>query len=217
LNLTNTQGAFKQMLVGYVTNATNGFDKAYDGQSFDGNEFIDFYSINDDKNLTIQGRSLPFDKNDEVALGYSSTIEGAFSISIDQTDGILASEDVFIEDKTTNTIKNLKEGAYNFSTKAGSFNDRFVLRYKDKTLGIDDFDKTENQVLISKDKNELKIKSELESLKRITVFDLLGRKVFDKEVINSNEFSISNSTLNKQIVIVKVMLINGKVISKKVF
>ncbi|RDI56645.1 hypothetical protein DFR66_104211, partial [Flavobacterium glaciei] len=32
LNLTNTQGAFKQMLVGYVTNATNGFDKAYDGQ-----------------------------------------------------------------------------------------------------------------------------------------------------------------------------------------
>ncbi|MFV8365718.1 T9SS sorting signal type C domain-containing protein [Flavobacterium sp. XS1P27] len=216
LNLTNTQGAFKQMLVGYVTNATNGFDKAYDGQSFDGNEFVDFYSINDDKNLTIQGKALPFDKNDEVALGYSSTIEGAFSISIDKVDGILASEDVFIEDKTTNTIKNLKEGAYNFSTTAGSFNDRFVLRYKDKTLGTDDFDKTENQVLISKDKNELKIKSELESIKRITVFDLLGRKVFDKEAINSNEFSISNSTLNKQIVIVKVILTNGNVISKKV-
>ncbi|MFV8379899.1 T9SS sorting signal type C domain-containing protein, partial [Flavobacterium sp. LB3R33] len=216
LNLTNTQGAFKQTLLGYVTNATNGFDKAYDGQSFDGNEFVDFYSINDDKNLTIQGRALPFDKNDEVALGYSSTIEGAFSISIDKVDGILASEDVFIEDKTTNTIKNLKEGAYNFSTTAGSFNNRFVLRYKDKTLGTDDFDKTENQVLISKDKNELKIKSELESIKRITVFDLLGRKVFDKEAINSNEFSISNSTLNKQIVIVKVILTNGNVISKKV-
>lgn len=216
LNLTNTQGAFKQTLLGYVTNATNGLDKAFDGQSFDGNEFIDFYSINDNKNLTIQGRALPFDQNDEVALGYSSTIEGAFSISIDQTDGILASEDVFIEDKTTNTIKNLKEGAYNFSTTAGSFNDRFVLRYKDKTLGTDDFDKTENQVLISKDKNELKIKSELESIKRITVFDLLGRKIFDKEAVNSNEFRTSNITLNKQLVVVKVILTNGKVITKKV-
>ncbi|MGZ9734922.1 LamG-like jellyroll fold domain-containing protein [Flavobacterium sp. GNP002] len=216
LNLTNTQGAFKQTLLGYVTNATNGLDKAFDGQSFDGNEFIDFYSINDNKNLTIQGRALPFDQNDEVALGYSSTIEGAFSISIDQVDGVLTSEDVFIEDKTTNTIKNLKEGAYNFSTTAGSFNDRFVLRYKDRTLGTDDFDKTENQVLISKDKNELKIKSELESIKRITVFDLLGRKIFDKEAVNSNEFRTSNITLNKQLVVVKVILTNGKVITKKV-
>jgi hypothetical protein len=50
------------------------------------------------------------------------------------------------------------------------------LRYKDKTLGTDDFDKIENQVLISKDKNELKIKSETESIERITVFDILGRK-----------------------------------------
>lgn len=216
LNLTNAQGAFKQMLVGYITDATNGYDNAFDGQSFDGNEFVDFYSINDNKNLTIQGRALPFDKNDEVALGYSSTIEGAFSISIDQVDGILASEGVFIEDKTTNTIKNLKEGAYNFSTKAGSFNDRFVLRYTDKTLGTGDFDKIENQVLISKDKNELKIKSEAESIERITVFDLLGRKVFDKETVNSNEFSISNNTLNKQIVIIKVILTNGNIISKKV-
>jgi hypothetical protein len=31
-------------------------------------------------------------------------------------------------------------------------------------LGTDDFDKIENQVLISKDKNELKIKSETESM-----------------------------------------------------
>jgi hypothetical protein len=216
LNLTNSEGAFKQMLVGYVTDATNDYDNAFDGESFDGNAFIDFYSINDDKNLTIQGRALPFDKNDEVLLGYSSTIEGAFSISIDQVDGILTSEDVFIEDKMTNSVKNLKEGAYSFETQKGTFNDRFVLRFTQKTLGTNKVGEFDNSVLISKDKNELKIKSELENIKRITVFDLFGRKVFDKEVINSNELSISNSTLNKQIVIVKVILANGNVISKKV-
>jgi hypothetical protein len=216
LNLTNSEGAFKQMLVGYVTDATNDYDDAFDGESFDGNQFVDFYSVNDDKNLTIQGRALPFDKNDEVLLGYSSTIAGTFSISIDQVDGILVSEDVFIEDKMTNSFKNLKEGAYSFSTGAGAFIDRFVLRFTEKTLGTDNVGEFDNSVLISKDKNELKIKSELESIKRITVFDLLGRKIFDKEVVNSNEFRTSNITLNKQLVIVKVLLNNGNVISKKV-
>ncbi|MFV8391272.1 T9SS sorting signal type C domain-containing protein [Flavobacterium sp. LB2P6] len=216
LNLTNSEGAFKQMLVGYVTDATNDYDTAFDGQSFDGNEFVDFYSINDDKNLTIQGRALPFDKNDAIMLGYSSTIEGAFSISIDQVDGILASEDVFIEDKMTNSVKNIKEGPYAFLTKAGSFKDRFVLRFTQKTLGIGNVGERDDSVLIFKDKYELKIKSELESIKRIIVFDLFGRKLFDKEAVNSNEFRTSNIALNKQLVVVKVILTNGKVISKKV-
>ena len=66
MNLSNTQGAFKQTLIGYVTDATNEFDGRFDGESFDGNEYVDFYSINQDKNLTIQGRALPFDENDEV-------------------------------------------------------------------------------------------------------------------------------------------------------
>ncbi|HEX9150963.1 MAG TPA: T9SS sorting signal type C domain-containing protein, partial [Flavobacterium sp.] len=218
LNLTNEQGAFKQTLIGYVTNATNKYDNAFDGESVDGNDFIDFYSVNADKSLTIQGRALPFDENDQVPLGYSTTIKGAFSIAIDQVDGLLASQDIFIEDKNTGTIKNLKEGAYSFSTEVGVFNDRFVLRYinTNKNLAIGSFETLDNRVLVSKDKNELKIKSELENIKRITVFDLLGRKVFDKEAIESNEFNISNFTLNKQTVIVKVTLTTGEIISKKV-
>ena len=70
LNLTNTEGAFKQTLVGYITDATNDYDSSFDGESFDGNEFVDFYSVNNDKNLVIQGRALPFDENDEVPLGF---------------------------------------------------------------------------------------------------------------------------------------------------
>ncbi len=216
LNLTNTQGAFKQTLLGYVTNATNGLDKAFDGQSFDGNEFIDFYSINDDKNLTIQGRTLPFDKNDEVALGYSSTIEGVFSISIDQVDGILASEDVFIEDKTTNTIKNLKAGTYNFSTKAGSFNDRFVLRYVDKTLGTGDFESADDKIIISVKNKQIKIDSPNETIDKVLIFDLLGKQIYRKISIGNKEQIISNLSSIEQALIVKVVLQNGQTVSKKI-
>jgi hypothetical protein len=138
LNLTNANGAFKQTLVGYVTGATLANDAGFDGESFDGNIYIDFYSINDSKNLVIQGRALPFDKTDKVPLGYKTTVEGTFAISIDQVDGVLASQTVFIEDKVANVIHNLKNGAYSFSTLKGVFNDRFVLRYTDNSVVVVD-------------------------------------------------------------------------------
>jgi hypothetical protein len=39
---TNTQGAFKQLLLGYVTGATNNYDRGYDALSLNGNSFINF-------------------------------------------------------------------------------------------------------------------------------------------------------------------------------
>ena len=37
-----------------------------------------------------------------------------------------------------------------FETQKGTFNDRFVLRYTDKTLGINDFETTSgNQIVVS--------------------------------------------------------------------
>jgi hypothetical protein len=113
-------------------------------------------------------------------------------------------------------IHDIKSDSYIFSSEAGTFNDRFVLRYTDKTLGTNDFDLNDSSVLIAKDKNELKIKSELETIKRITVFDILGRKIFDNPAVNSTEFRTSNSALKNQIGIVKVTLTNGQVLSKKV-
>jgi hypothetical protein len=136
LNMTNTEGAFKQTLVGYVTGATSGYDSAFDGDSFDGNPYIDFYSVNEDRNLVIQGRPVPFDTNDKVPMGYKTTIDGTFAISIDQVDGVLVSQDVYIEDKVTHDIHNLKKGSYSFTTVKGTFNDRFVLRYTDNTVVV---------------------------------------------------------------------------------
>ena len=216
LNLSNSQGAFKQILVGYTTNASNDYDTAFDGESINRNDFVNFYSINHDKNLVIQGRALPFDEVDTLPLGYQSKIEGVFSISIDELDGLFGTHGIYIEDKLFNIVHDLKRTSYSFTTQKGTFNDRFVLRYTDRTLGTKDFTPLSNELIISKDKNELKIKSELETIKIVTVYDLLGRKLFEKNVDNGNEFRSSTIRLTKQIVVVKVTLTNGKVISKKV-
>ena len=216
LNLTSKDGLFKQLLVGYITGATDDFESSYDGETYDGNEALDFYSFTQDKNLVIQGRALPFDETDTVPLGYRAQDAGSYTIDIDQIDGKLAAQNVYIEDKLMNVIHDLKASSYTFNTGLGTFNDRFLLRYTDITLGNNTFDPLSNQLVVSKDKNELKIKSASETIKRVTVFDLQGKKVFDKEVLNSNEFRSSNISLSKQIGIVKVTLDNGQVISTKV-
>ena len=216
LNLTNNSENFSQALVGYAAEATNLYDPGYDGTSF-GGETYGLYSLLGNDELTIQARALPFVITDIVPLGYTINAAGNAVITIDHVDGIfLYDQKVYLEDKLLNVIHDVKSSPYNFSSAAGTFNDRFVLRYTGKTLGTKDFNLNENTVLVAKDRNELKIKSQQENIKQITVFDLLGRKVFDKEAIDTNEFRTSNITVKKQMVVVKVTLSNGQVISKKV-
>jgi hypothetical protein len=220
LNFTNTQGAFKQTLVGYITGATNDYDDRFDGESFDGNEFVDFYSLNQDKNLVIQGRALPFDENDEIPLGYRSTINGDFTINIDQTDGLLTNQAVFLEDKLTQMVFDLKSGNYTFNTVAGTFNDRFVLRYKDnstaKTLGKPTVDTIENKVLVSNKNKQIKINSNSETIDKVMVYDVSGKLMYKKEKANSQEVIITNLTAKNQVLIVKTTLQNGKTVTDKI-
>ena len=217
LNLTNEQGAFKQTLVGYVTGATNAYESRFDGKSIDGNEFLDFYSINQDMNLTIQGRTLPFDENDEVILGYRCAINGDFTINIDQVDGLLTNQSVFIEDKLTNSITDLKASNYSFKTTKGTFNDRFVLRYKDKTLGTNDLLAESNVVLVSVKNKQIKINSFAETIDKVTIYDLLGRKIYQKDKVSNDELLVMNFVSSYQTLIVKTTLQNGRTVTNKIF
>ncbi|QBN19144.1 T9SS sorting signal type C domain-containing protein [Flavobacterium nackdongense] len=216
LNLTNSKGAFKQTLVGYITGATNSWDNLYDGESFDGNDFLDFYSINEEKNLTVQGRALPFDENDEVSLGYRIDVAGSFTIKIDEADGLLKNQEVLLEDKLTKNIVNLKAQDYIFSTLAGTFNDRFVLRFKDNTLGLKDPEVQSSQVLVSIKNKQIKINSFAETIEKVTIFDLAGRQIYQKDKLSSNELILADFISSHQALIVKTTLENGSTVSDKI-
>ncbi|PWA11729.1 T9SS sorting signal type C domain-containing protein [Flavobacterium laiguense] len=218
LDLTNTEGAFKQMLVGYVTGGTNEFDSAFDGVSLNSNKYIDFYSINDNKNYVIQGRALPFEKADKVPLGYKTTIEGTFAISIDQADGILADESIFVEDKVKGIIVDLRKGPYSFNTAIGTFNDRFVLRFTDnadiaKVFNTANLDK---KVIVSVQNHQIKIDSFDEIIDKLMVYDLNGRLLYEKENVNSNVFSIPNFNSSEQFLIVQTLLKNGEWVTTEI-
>jgi signal peptidase I len=216
LDIKNEKGAFKQTLVGYITAATNDYDSFYDGVSIDGNEFLDFYSINQNKYLAIQGRALPFIENDEVPLGFRTKINGVFTININQADGVLTNQAVFIEDKLTNTIFDLRSGNYMFSTAAGIFNDRFILRYTNKTLETKNLEISENKVLIFNKNKQIKINSYAEKIDTVAVFDLLGKQIYENNKVNNYELTIENLALSQHMVLIKVTLKNNQIITKKI-
>jgi hypothetical protein len=217
LNLTNDSGAFKQLLVGYVTGATNDFDKLYDAVTRNGNAFIDFYSVNNLKNYTIQGRGLPFNTADEVPLGYKSTIEGTFKIGIDNVDGSLVNQTIYLEDKLTNTIHDLKSGPYSFTTTIGAFKDRFVLRYTNTSkLGTGDPVIKQKGFFVSVKNREIKINSFDQIVNSVKVFDLKGSLLYERNKVNKNEFSIDTLTASSQFMVVMVQLEDGKWISEEI-
>ncbi|KFC60919.1 hypothetical protein FEM08_03090 [Flavobacterium gilvum] len=220
LDLTNSGGAFKQLLVGYIAGATNEFDNLYDALSMDSNTYVDFYSINNGNNLSIQGRALPFENTDEIPLGYRSTIQGNFTIGIEKTDGVLVNQDIFIEDKVTATITNLKNGPYTFSTTSGVFNNRFVLKFTAGSISkmstkvtADTVDKT---VLVSVKDKQININSLEDVIDKVMIYDLKASLLYEKENVNSNVFSVSNFNSAEQFLIVQVLLKNGQWVTKEI-
>jgi hypothetical protein len=220
LDLTNVEGAFKQTLVGYVTEATNNYEDRFDGESYDGNDFLDFYTILQDKNLTIQGRALPFDENDEVPLGFRVAVGGTFTIKIGQKDGLLSNHEVFIGDKLTNTVVNLQKENYTFTTAAGTFDDRFKLKYNNQTLGIEDVEIYDGIVaLYSTNFKTLIIRNNLKAttVNSVFLYNLAGQKIANWEVKGREQSSIQIPIKNlpSEIYIVKIETTQGE-FSKKI-
>jgi hypothetical protein len=214
LELKNTQGAYKQLLIGYTPGATLGIDRDYDGTNFNGNQFIDFYSVANDKFWVIQGRPMPFDISDEVVMGYQTSIEGEFTIGISQVEGFLNNHPIFLLDKEKGIYHDLKVAPYSFRTTIGTFNSRFKLVYADLTLGSDSFEK--NGIVILYKNGILHLESLGTNIRKVEVFDLLGRRLFSNAKYNDSIIMIKEAKKRqKQFVIVKVTLIDNRVITKK--
>lgn len=216
LNLTGGTNAFNQTMVGYIENATNGLDFGYDAEVFSGGT-VSLYSLLNTKSLTIQGRALPFSNQDEVPLGYKTTLTGTLKISIEEFDGLFTGQNIYLEDKVLNIVHNLKDADYTFTTVPGTFNDRFVLRYLPAAeLGIDNPTVDANSIVVFRNGSQIDIKSKDQSIEHVTVYDLLGKVIFDKGKINATSFSTSQLTASNQVVIVKVITDTQAEVVKKV-
>lgn len=216
LNMKGTTKGFSQALVGYVTNATNGLDNRFDGETFGGNQ-VTFYSMLDTKALVIQGRALPFLDSDTVPLGYKSTITENISIGIDHFDGLFDNQNIYLEDTDLNIVHDLKDSDYTFAGVPGTFNSRFILRYQpEEVLANPTFEQELQSVIIRKNDAILRVNSPYETINTIWVYDLMGRLVFEQKNCNTHTFETNQITQTNQTLVVKVKLNNGGVVTEKI-
>ena len=216
LNLTSAQNDFNQALIGYIENATNELDNNFDGEVFSGGT-VSLYSITNAKKLTIQGRALPFSNHDEVPLGYKTTLTGSLTISIEEVDGLLVGQNIYIKDNVLGTVHNLKDSDYTFTTVPGTFDDRFVLRYlPQENLGTDVPTIDENTMVVFNNNNQISIKSTDNTISKVEIIDLQGRVIFTKNNIDAQAFATQSLSVTNQLVIVKVTTDNNAELVKKV-
>lgn len=216
LEVSDNQDAYKQILVGYIQNATNGLDRGYDGEVFETGNQVFLYTKVDNTRLGIQGRTLPFDVNDIVPLGFKSTTTGNYHFRLSDFDGLFDEQDVYIEDTYLNVIHDLKAGDYSFTTMAGTFEDRFVLRYTNSTLGNSSLNFNDDSVFIYKDNKDIIIDASNVMIDSVTIYDVRGSQLYSKSKINATDYVVSNLSSSEQVLIVTVTSLDGKKVTKKI-
>ena len=215
LNISNAAGAYNETLIGYVSGATNNLEDAYDGITYASGTAI--YTLQSNKKLVIQGRALPFVNTDVVPLGFMAATAGEYTIAIESFDGLFEDQKVFLVDRTDNSIHNLKNESYTFTSQAGTFDSRFEIRYvNDSTLGTDNPIITQNDVVVFKSANQISVRANNLTIDNVQVYDITGKLITSAKNINDSTFTTSGLNVATQVLIVKVTLDDNQTISKKV-
>lgn len=213
LGIINSNGNYKQTLIGYAQNATLDIDRGFDSTFLEGGNSTNLYSVLNQDYLSIQGRPIPFNVFDEVPLGYKTTAAGATQINLYDYDGLFQNQDLFLVDKTVGVIHDLKSAPYNFVSDVGTFNERFSMVYINTALANTIHDFNENSIIIYKPNTKIFVNAGNTSMKSVQVFDVRGRLLAENKNINATETSFELSTT--QMLLFKITTSDGIVVSKK--
>jgi len=219
INLYNEQGAFSQILIGFLDGATNQYDSNYDGLRLDANNYLSFFSLVENQKLAIQGLPL-FHGDETIPLGFTSKIEKEITlkISIDHAEGIFNDKNIYLFDKKLNKIHLLNKEEYEFQLREqGSFKDRFSLQFSNAVLNINEEElDNDEKLVILKDGNILEIKTTKNSMiNSLHIYDVLGRTMIQKKT-NKELILISNNSLSSNgVYILHVKLNDSRTLIKK--
>lgn len=212
LNLVNPAQVASGMLVGYVTEATNGVDRMFDAETKLKPNF-ELYSVVEGQFFTIQGRALPFSSQDEIPLGFSADQNGIYTFGLTAVDGLFeADQAIFIQDLELGITHNLKESTYSFTTDAGNYNNRFVLKFNNETLSNDDFSTNNASVYTN---NGIFITAKT-NIKDVLIYDVVGRLVSQNRGINSNTFVEHQISKSNTPLLVHTVLDNNTTVVTKI-
>ncbi|MBP1840355.1 choice-of-anchor D domain-containing protein [Formosa algae] len=225
VNLTTDNGVTNQTLIAYLDGATDDDDGTfYDAQrsvTEDINAVIFTYiPTRPDSRYVIQAKqSSSLSLDETIPLGFKTTIEDPtiYSLSIPQTEGSFMTDNIiYLHDKLLNTVHELSNSNYTFTSEIGLFDERFEIIFSQQKLSIDDSVLNANSIsIIELSDGKVKITSSSNvTITHVDIFDLLGRRIYNLEGTSASEI-YDLSRLSNAAYIAKVSLSNGQIINKK--
>jgi len=174
-------------LIAFNENATPGVDNGYDSRRLA--TVVSLYSHLEDgsEQLAIQTREA-FQSGMQVPVGFSSQLDETldYKISISTIEGEnLDGATVYLIDHYTNTVTNLSDTAYAFTSEKGTFHGRFTLQFEGEVvLGSNDNLLDSVSIFPNPTDGMLNIVSPMDPINAIEVFDMRGRKL-DNVLVNA--------------------------------
>lgn len=155
------------------------------------------YSIVQGEKVAINGRST-FVNTDNIPLGTRHFVGGDYTIALGDQEGIFANgQSIYLKDKQTNTITNLKAGNYTFTANAGASTGRFEIIYQSDVVLVTESTFKE-ELTVYRDGEDFVVKAQTKKITRVEVYDMSGSLIFSQNANNTkvvvNGTSLSNGT-----------------------
>lgn len=172
LKLTSPAHISNTLLVGYLPQATNGYEMDFDSELMVvGSD--SFYSVLGARKLAIQGRAA-FDPDDEVALGTVFSQDGMYTISMSDPQGIFGNgQAVILKDHLLNKNIDLSQSGYTFYAAKGTDVTRFSIVYKpEEVLSANE---TKSKEVVTYRDGDVQILRSERPLGNVIIYDASGR------------------------------------------
>ena len=211
VNISNeTYGLKSSTLTAFTPEATDGIDASYDAKRLA--TPVSIYSTVEDQELAIQGRSA-FNEDQVIPLGFRTQVEELqeYTISLGLIEGTeITNATVYLLDNLLQIETNLSETNYSFTSEDGNFSNRFLIYFRQETLGDNGFEKNLVTLYPNPTQDKITISSYNSEIKSFTIFDLQGRKIVSKSV-NNFQTTFSISSFNNAIYLISIKTEKGTV------
>ena len=210
LQMNTPSGTTPQMLIGFDANATAGYDAGYDAKMFDNNADV-IYSVVDARSLVIDAHGT-FTTTDVINVSANFLSGGNYTMSIAQKEGVFTSgQQIYLKDNVTGIETELTAGDYNFAATSGLQVDRFTVYFSKGVLASSTVTKGQSTIYADHQVVHVKGTSKITS---VEVYDMSGKMINKLPAVHSSSTSFPVSY--KGIVIVKLVMENGEVVTKKI-
>ena len=178
LSVSNEQGAYNEILIGFTDFASKGFDNLYDAHKLKGNPALSLYSLisDSDEEFAIQGR--PYVMGcDTIGLGLDANLGGVYHFCCERSEHCPDHLKMFLLDRNVNQYILLDEQTlYSVDLEAGNYRDRFVLLFSNDDLPSVRAKSRQTKDHIRINGSTIIVSASIHN-SEVSMLDILGRKI----------------------------------------